>query len=122
MKKNRFPPGWSDARVRRVIARYESQTDLEAIAEDEAAYEAAGHTMMEVPRELVPTVRQLIAERSKRPVRRTRGRRAKKSGNAAHAKATSKRKYSLAELVRGVTKRNRHPEIDFGPPMGKELL
>jgi hypothetical protein len=37
-KQNRFPPGWNDARVRRVLAHYEAQSDTEAVAEDEAAY------------------------------------------------------------------------------------
>ena len=34
---NRYPPGWDEERVRRVLEHYESQTDEEAIAEDEAA-------------------------------------------------------------------------------------
>jgi hypothetical protein len=34
----------------------------EAVAEDEAAYEATTHTAMEVPVELVPMVRELIAK------------------------------------------------------------
>ncbi len=60
---NKFPPGWDAARVRRVIAHYESQTEEEAIAEDEAAYESITETTMEVPTELVPKVRELIARR-----------------------------------------------------------
>jgi hypothetical protein len=60
---NRFPPGWDEARVRRVIEHYESQTEKEAIAEDEAAYESTTETTMEVPTELVPKVRELIARR-----------------------------------------------------------
>ena len=52
------------ARARRVLAHYERQSDEEAVAEDEAAYEAITHTMMEVPVELVPAVRELIAKRS----------------------------------------------------------
>jgi hypothetical protein len=36
MTKNRFPPGWDEERMRRVIEHYESQNDEEAIAEDEA--------------------------------------------------------------------------------------
>ena len=35
----------------------------EAVAEDEVAYETTTHTVMEVPVELVPTVRELIAKR-----------------------------------------------------------
>ncbi len=37
----------------------------EAVAEDEAAFETPGQTVMEVPSELVPTVRELIAKHSK---------------------------------------------------------
>jgi hypothetical protein len=44
-----------------VLDHYEKQTDEEAVAEDEAAFEAAAHTAMEVPVDLVPAVRELIA-------------------------------------------------------------
>lgn len=57
--KNRFPPGWDEARVRDVIEHYENQTEEEAVAEDEAAF--ADSTMMAVPPPLVPEVRELIA-------------------------------------------------------------
>lgn len=33
-----------------------------------------------------------------------------------------KKEYSLKELVKGITPRNRHGEVDFGLPTGKELL
>jgi hypothetical protein len=61
MKQNKFPPGWDTERVNRVLAHYESQSEEEAVAEDEAAFEALGQTVMEVPTEIVPAVRQLIA-------------------------------------------------------------
>ena len=61
--QSRFPAGWDEARVRRVLDHYEEQTDSEAVAEDEAAYEAPTHTAMEVPVELVPAIRELIAKR-----------------------------------------------------------
>ena len=61
MRSTRFPPGWNDERVRRVLAHYEDQTEAEAIAEDEAASEDPTQTVMEVPRELVPAIRELIA-------------------------------------------------------------
>ena len=32
------------------------------------------------------------------------------------------REISLEELPAGVTKKNRHPEVDFGHPVGKEKL
>lgn len=63
MKQANFPPGWDEARVRRVLDYYEQQSDDEAVAEDEAAYESTTHTSMEVPVDLVPAVRELLARR-----------------------------------------------------------
>ena len=63
MKQPKFPPGWDEQRVRRVLEHYESQTDEEAVAEDEAAYEDSGQTMIAVPNDLVPAVRELLAKR-----------------------------------------------------------
>lgn len=63
MKKSKFPPGWNEERVRRVLEHYDLQTDEEAVAEDEAAYEEITHTSMEIPVELVPAVRELIGKR-----------------------------------------------------------
>ena len=62
MKQSGFPPGWDVERVRRVLAHYESQSEEEALAEDEASFEASGQTVMEVPTEIVPAVRELIAK------------------------------------------------------------
>lgn len=62
MKQSKYPPGWDEKRVKEVLAHYESQTEEEAVAEDEAAFESAGQTVMEVPTELVPKVRELIAK------------------------------------------------------------
>ncbi len=62
MKQSKFPPGWDEARVRRVLDHYQSQTDVEAVAEDEASFEATTHTAMEIPVELLPAVRELIAK------------------------------------------------------------
>ena len=64
MITDRFPPGWDEERVRKVLEHYERQTDSEAVAEDEAAYEDSSQTFMEIPKELVPEVRKLIAEHS----------------------------------------------------------
>ena len=61
-KAPRFPKGWDANRVRQVLAHYESQSEDEAVAEDEAAYEADGHTVMIVPTELVPEIQQLVAK------------------------------------------------------------
>jgi len=62
MKKNVFPPGWDEERVARVLAHYEAQTEEEAVAEDEAAYEAPDQAFIQVPWALVPMVRELIAK------------------------------------------------------------
>jgi hypothetical protein len=63
MSESKYPPGWDEARVRRVLEHYEVQSDEEAVAEDEAAFEATTHTAMDVPVELVPVIRELIAKR-----------------------------------------------------------
>jgi hypothetical protein len=62
MRQDRFPPDWDEARVRKVLAHYEEQTEDEAVAEDEAALEESTQTVMEVPHELVPAIRELIAK------------------------------------------------------------
>lgn len=59
--QTQFPPGWDEARVQRVIAHYENQTEDEAVAEDEAAFSQPNETLMPVPTELVPKVQRLIA-------------------------------------------------------------
>ena len=64
MKQSKFPPGWNAERVRKVLEHYEVQSEDEAVAEDEAAYEMSGQTIMEVPTDIVPAVRELIAKRN----------------------------------------------------------
>ena len=59
---NLFPEGWDNERVQRLIEHYESLTEQEATAEDEAVLQEPSQTVMEVPNELVPAVRALIAE------------------------------------------------------------
>lgn len=56
----KFPAGWNESRVRRVLDHYESQSDEEAAAEIESAL---ANTTMQVPKSLVPVVRELIAKR-----------------------------------------------------------
>ena len=36
MKQSKFPAGWDEQKVRRVLKHYEQQTEEEAVAEDEA--------------------------------------------------------------------------------------
>ena len=62
MKQSQFPPSWDDKQVQKVIAHYEAQTEEEAVAEDEVAFEDQTQTVMEIPTELVPMVRELIAK------------------------------------------------------------
>jgi hypothetical protein len=62
MRQSEFPEGWDEEKVRRVLAHYEQQSEEEAVAEDEAAYEDRTQSLVEVPVELVPAVRELIAK------------------------------------------------------------
>ena len=62
MSQSKFPSGWDEEKVRRVLAHYEAQTEEDALIEDEAAMESS-ETVMNVPHDLVPKVRELIAKR-----------------------------------------------------------
>ena len=62
-RQNRYPKGWDEERVRRVLEHYENQAEDEAVAEDEAAWEDASQTFIEIPNALVPVVRELLAKR-----------------------------------------------------------
>ncbi len=63
MRQVKFPKGWDEERVRKVLDHYEQQTEEEAVAEDEAAFEDPTQTVIEVPHDLVPAIRELIAKR-----------------------------------------------------------
>jgi hypothetical protein len=65
----KFPTGWNESRVRRVLDYYESQTDEEAAAEIESGL---ANTTMQVPTSLVPVVRVLIAKRKAARARATK--------------------------------------------------
>jgi hypothetical protein len=62
MSQGKFPTGWDEEKVRRVLAHYEEQTEEDALLEDEAGIEPS-ETVMNVPHDLVPKVRELIAKR-----------------------------------------------------------
>jgi hypothetical protein len=64
MNENKFPEGWNEGRVRKLLAFYSEQTSDEAAAEAEAGVES-GDTVMNVPHELVPVIRELIAKRQR---------------------------------------------------------
>ena len=59
-----FPPEWNEERVQRVLQYYDSLSESETVAEDEAMFEDPTQTVMEIPNELVPAVRALLAERA----------------------------------------------------------
>ncbi len=61
MNQTKFPEGWDEEGVWRVLAHYEEQAEDEALAEDEANIESS-ETVMNAPRGLVPKVRVLIAK------------------------------------------------------------
>ena len=62
MAKNEFPVGLDEERTQKIIAYYEAQTEEEALLEDEAMFEQPKQTVIEIPVELVPTVRALLAK------------------------------------------------------------
>jgi len=61
MKQTRYPPGWNEDRVRKLLQHYETQTEEEAVAEDEAAFRRRDQTVMVVPRALVSRITRIIA-------------------------------------------------------------
>ena len=66
MKNDELPAGWDEQRVQSVLAHYEGQSEDEAADEDERALEDVSQTVMEIPRDLVPAVRELIARHQAR--------------------------------------------------------
>jgi len=62
MKQSKFPPNWDEKRIQQVIAHYEAQTEDEAVAEDEVAFLDSSQTVIAIPKELIPVVRELIAK------------------------------------------------------------
>lgn len=52
--------------MREVLEHYESQTEEEAVAEDEAAFRSREQTVMVVPKRLVPAITKLISTQSNR--------------------------------------------------------
>ena len=69
-RRNVFPNGWNERRVRQVLDFYERQTESEAVAEYEAAQKDRSMTVMLIPSSMVPLIRQLLAYH--KPSRRRR--------------------------------------------------
>ena len=59
--KNKLPTGWNEDKMKRVINHYKTQSEDEAVTEDEAAF-ALEETLVQVPDELVANVQALIAK------------------------------------------------------------
>jgi hypothetical protein len=61
MNKQRFPTGWDEQRVKRLLAELEAHTDEEWIAADEAAAADGGdQAVIIVPSSLLPEIRRLL--------------------------------------------------------------
>lgn len=64
MNEQRFPKGWDEQRVKRLIAELDARTDAEWIAADEAAAaDSDDQAVITVPTGLLPEIRRLIASR-----------------------------------------------------------
>lgn len=62
MKERRFPDGWDERRVKRLLAELDARTDEEWIAADEAAAANEGdQAVIAVPASLLPQIRRLLA-------------------------------------------------------------
>jgi hypothetical protein len=62
MNEQRFPAGWDEQRVKRLMAELDARTDDEWIATDEAAASEGGdQTVITVPASLLPEIRRLLA-------------------------------------------------------------
>ncbi len=62
MKKQQFPKGWNEQRVKQLIAELDARSDEEWVAADEAAAaDADDQTVITVPTALLPEIRRLLA-------------------------------------------------------------
>lgn len=59
-----YPPGWDAQRVQEVIDYYDAMTDDDLAAEIDAAAADpdTNSTLMQIPTDLVPAVRELLAQ------------------------------------------------------------
>lgn len=105
VKQNRFPPGWDEERVRRVLVHYEEQTEAEAVAEDEAAFENR------------KAIREIAEDEKRQKAIRAAGLR-----NAGR-RTDEARRLSPLELVASWKPLDEDfPEIDDPPPLDEELF
>jgi hypothetical protein len=99
MKQARYPTGWNEERVRKLLWHYDTQTEDEAVAEDEAAFRRRDQTVMVVPKHLVPTITRLIAREGK--YRQSPARRPNKGAALDHGHVAVRKKRERARSGRG---------------------
>jgi hypothetical protein len=99
MKQQHYPAGWNEDRVRKLLQHYETQTEDEAVAEDEAAYRRRDQTVMVVPTQLVPTITKIIAREGKH--KQSPERRPNKSAALDRGPGAARKKAERARLGRG---------------------
>lgn len=62
MNEQRFPAGWDEQRVKRLLAELDARTEAEWLAVDEAAAaDGDDQTVITVPASLLPEIRRLLA-------------------------------------------------------------
>ncbi len=62
MSEQKFPDGWDEQRVKRLLSELDARTDEEWIAADEAAaVDGDEQTVITVPAALLPEIRRLLA-------------------------------------------------------------
>ncbi len=62
MNEQRFPAGWDEERVKRLLAELDARTEEEWLAADEAAAAEGGdQAVITVPVALLPEIRRLLA-------------------------------------------------------------
>lgn len=61
MRKNKYPEGWDEKRVKKVLAYYDKHYKSNAFAKDKETPRGHAQTLIEVPKALVPIIRELIA-------------------------------------------------------------
>jgi hypothetical protein len=69
---NKYPRGWTKKKIQELAAYYDNQSETDAVAEAETAFNDPTQAVVLVPQELVPQVQRLIA-RHGRPKQQGRG-------------------------------------------------
>ena len=61
---NKYPKGWDRKRVQELADYYDTQTDADAIAEMEAAFDSEACAMIQVPIKLLPAIRKVLSKKA----------------------------------------------------------